>query len=554
MRSRRYARDGIVHRNRTTQNPPRRVLFFVHGPGAAMSSADDRLWLKAQRYLAANQLTAARIACEALLQRAPSHLDARLLLAGILLSECRVRETALQLLQAAKVRPVAAQISSRIALALQRVGEVVAARACVAQARPAALASGPDCAALAHALQTLGEHEDALALIERARELGFDNPDLRYFHAIQLIFNGRLDAAQAELEACLRMQPGFGRAALARARLRRQTSATQHLDDIRRRLGGVERGSVDHAALEFAQFKELDDLGDCDAAWAALERGNAVMHARLPYDIAHEESLVDGLIGLSTDEFLRHASPLVPAGPQPIFVIGMPRSGTTVLERILGNHSQVASAGELDDFAHQLRWQADHYDRALLDPVLLERLPGLDYANVGARYLAQAQWRAHGKPYFVDKLPSNYFLAGAIHRALPQARILHMSRDPMDVCFSNYKALFGDACAYSYHLPSLAAHHRQYARVMRHWHALMRGRILEVSYADLVAAPEAAARRILDHCGLPFEAGCLDISRNSSPVATLSTAQVREGIHDRAKGEWRCYEAQFGQMRELLGA
>ncbi|MBS0515344.1 MAG: sulfotransferase [Proteobacteria bacterium] len=517
-----------------------------------MNAMDDRLWLKAQRYLAGNQLTAARIACEALLQRAPDHADARLLLAGILLGEKRVRETAAQLLAAANSGATSATLSGKIALALLRVGETRAARDCVARVRPAALASGPDCAVLAHALQTIGEHEDALAMVARARALGFDNADLRYFHAIQLIFNGKLDAAAGELEACLRLQPGFGRAALSRARLRRQTHATQHLDDICRRLGVVEWGSVDHAALEFARFKELDDLGDHADAWGALERGNAIMHARLPCDRAREEALVERMIALSTRDFLQPAPAATHAGPQPIFVIGMPRSGTTVLERILGNHSQVSAAGELDDFAHQLRWQADHHDRTLLDPMLLERMRGLDYANIGARYLAQTQWRARGKPYFVDKLPSNYFLAGAIHRALPQAHILHMSRDPMDVCFSNYKALFGDACAYSYHLPSLAAQHRHYTRLMRHWHAVMPGRILDVSYEDLVAAPETQARRILDFCGLSFEAGCIDISRNAAPVATLSTAQVREAIHDRARGEWRRYATQFGGIGDLL--
>jgi len=524
-----------------------------------MSAAEDRLWLKVQRYLASNQLTAARIACESLLQRVPEHVDARLLLAAILLSESRIRETAAQLLQAARVEPLAAQPASKIAIALLRVGEVVAAHECVVRARAAALVSGSDCAALAHVLQTLGKHEDALALIERALALGFDNADLRYFHAIQLMFNGELSAASDGFETCLRMQPGFGRAALSRARLRRQTRETQHLDDIHRRFGAVERGSVDHAALEFAQFKELDDLGEYAGAWAALERGNAIMHARLPYVIAQENALVDRLIEVSKSEMLRRGGTSIhdeaPAhDPQPIFIIGMPRSGTTLLERILGNHSQVAAAGELDDFARQLRWQADHYGRELLDPVLLERMPALDYASVGARYLAQTQWRARGKPYFVDKLPSNYLFAGAIHRALPQACILHISREPMDVCFSNYKALFGDACAYSYHLPSLAAHHRQYACLMRHWHAAMPGRVLDVSYAALVAAPEATTRRILDHCGLPFEEGCADISRNTAPTATLSTAQVREGIHDRAKGEWRHYAKQLRSLQDLLTA
>ena len=446
-------------------------------------------------------------------------------------------------------------MAGKLALALLRVGEVVTALELVMLIKSAARDSGPDCIVLAQALQAIGEHEPALEFVERARSLGFDNADVRYFHAIQLIFNGKLEAASKELDACLRVRPGFGRAALSRARLHRQTSATQHINDIRRRFRTSEKGSVEHAALEFALFKELDDLGEYGDAWTALERGNAIMHLRLPYDIAREDVLLERLIALSTREFLQPQTNHGQAqqdGPQPIFIIGMPRSGTTLLERILGNHSQVTSAGELDDFANQLHWEVNHYTSALLDPTLLDRMPSADYERVGSRYLAQTQWRARGKSYFVDKLPSNYFLAGAIHRALPHARILHMSREPIDVCFSNYKALFGDTCAYSYHLPSLVAHCRQYLRLMQHWHKVMPGRILDVSYADLVTSPEAMARRILDYCGLPFEEGCLDISRNRAPVATLSTAQVREGIHDRAQGEWRRYEARLAPLVALI--
>jgi tetratricopeptide (TPR) repeat protein len=516
-----------------------------------ISTSDDRLWIRAQRYLAAGQHTAARIGCETLLLRVPAHVEARLLLAGILMSEKRLRAAAAQLLEAARLCPPTDTRVCKIALALLRVGEVTAAYDCIKPIMQDNTLTGVICAAIAQVLQSLGEHANALNMIERAVKLGADGADFRYFHATQLIFNGNIARAETELEHCLRIQSGFGRAALSRSRLRKQNAAHQHLDDIRQRLRVADKGGVDHAALEFAQFKELDDLGEYASAWEALQRGNAVMHARMPYDQDHQEAVVKALIALCTQEFLQESDAGF-VGAMPIFIIGMPRSGTTLLERILGNHSQVTSAGELDDFPHQLRWQADHHDRALLDPILLERAPSLDYPNIGRRYLAQTQWRAQGKAYFIDKLPPNYLLAGFIQRALPQAHILHMTRDPMDVCFSNYKALFGDTYAYSYHLPSLAAHYRQYQRILQQWHRAMPGRILDVSYAELVGAPEATARRVLDFCGLPFEADCSDITRNPVPVATLSTAQVREGIHGRAQGEWRRYETQLAYLRDAL--
>jgi hypothetical protein len=145
-------------------------------------------------------------------------------------------------------------------------------------------------------------------------------------------------------------------------------------------------------------------------------------------------------------------------------------------------------------------------------------------------------------PYYVDKLPPNYQLVGLIHRALPRAPILHMTRDPMDVCFSNYKALFGDTHTYSYAIPALAARHSRYSRLMRHWAAVLPGRVYDVSYRQLVGDADNVVRGILEYCGLGYEPGCADLRRNKTAVDTLSSAQVREPIHTRTLGEWRRYE------------
>lgn len=237
----------------------------------------------------------------------------------------------------------------------------------------------------------------------------------------------------------------------------------------------------------------------------------------------------------------------------PIFVVGMPRSGTTLLERILGNHSQVTPAGELADFSRQWRWVADRHGHKLLDPDMVKAAGDIDFAEVGRRYLWQTQWRAGGRPYYVDKLPPNFMLAGFIRRALPQAKILHMARDPMDLCFSNYRALFGDAFAYSYELDALVAHHRQYRRLMDHWRQVLPGAIHDVHYTALVQDTEATARALLDFCGLPFEAGCIDTAGNPAPVATLSSAQVRERIHTRGIREWQPYASQLATLRQAVG-
>jgi len=517
-----------------------------------MQGKARQFWEDGQEQIRRGRLQAAQSSFESLVGIDPWHIPGRLLLASVFLAQGRVRGAAEQAKYAAFALPNDADMICRVAQCLVKVGEINAARACMQHPEVVRSRSGPALAALAHIQQGLGQHEASLALMDRARELGFDSPDFRYFRAIQLQFNGRVVEAEAELRACLRLGPTYGRASLTLARLRKCSNEDNQLEFIRQRLQSVEQGSEDHAGFEFAQYKELEDLGRHDDAWAALQRANAVMHERLKHQVQDEQALFDAVIALCSDEFTR-----APAhrfdGPVPIFIVGMPRSGTTLLERILGNHSEVTPAGELADFSRQWRWVADQHGHKLIDAAMVAAAGATDFAEVGRRYLEQTQWRAQGRPYYVDKLPPNYMLAGFIRRALPQARIVHMSRDPMDLCFSNYRALFGDAFAYSYDLDTLAAHHRQYRRLMQHWHEVMPGAIHDVQYAALVQDTEATARALLDYCGLPFEPGCIDTSSNRAPVATLSSAQVREPIHTRALQEWRRYAKQLEPLRQALG-
>jgi tetratricopeptide (TPR) repeat protein len=516
-----------------------------------LHSKAQRLWENGQQQIRHGHLQAAQSSFESLVQIDPWHIPGRLLLASVFLAQGRVRGAAEQVKYAAFALPNDADMICRVAQCLVKVGEINAARACMRHPEIGRSRSGPALAALAHIYQGLNLHAESLALMDRARALGFDNPDFRYFRAIQLQFNGRVAEAEAELEACLRLGPTYGRASLTLARLRTWTSDDNHLEFIRQRLLSVKKGTEDHAGFEFAQYKELEDLGHYDDAWAALQRANAIMHERLKHRAQDEKALFDAIIARCNSEFTQAQAHRFD-GPVPIFIIGMPRSGTTLLERILGNHSQVTPAGELADFSRQWRWVADQHGHPLVDESLIRAAGSTDFVEVGQRYLEQTQWRASGRPYYVDKLPPNFMLAGFIRRALPQARIVHMGRDPMDLCFSNYRALFGDAFAYSYDLNSLVAHHLQYRRLMQHWHQVMPGAIHDVQYEALVQDTEATTRSLLDHCGLPFEPGCIDIVSNRAPVATLSSAQVREPIHIRSLQEWRHYATQLEPLRQGL--
>ena len=208
---------------------------------------------------------------------------------------------------AANALPEDADLVAMVALAMLRVGEVVSARKCLENPDVAKTTSVENLMSLAHVHQLLGEHRKSLAVMDRAKALGYDNPDFRYFRGLQLQFNGRLKEAEEEMETCLRMGPTFGRASLTLARLKSQTPDRNHLAYIREQIERVEKDSEDHASFEFAQFKELEDLGEYENAWAALERGNAIMHRRLRHDSAEEGAIFDALIARTTADFLRPA-------------------------------------------------------------------------------------------------------------------------------------------------------------------------------------------------------------------------------------------------------
>lgn len=514
-----------------------------------MSEMSDRHWRRVDRYLATGQTGAARAALESILQREPGNGAASAALSRIAWKEGHVRDAAQHALAAAATLPPIPTAYLDIATALIEVGEVVAARDCLDS--PILSQCEDPALVFYHAglRRRLGQHELALRWMERAAELGLDGPEFRLQRGQQRIICGRIAAAEADLESCLAADPIGADAALARSRLRTQTSESNHLGDLASRLRRVDQGSLGQAMLEFALYKENEDLGADDQAWAALERGNRTMHERCPYAGENERMTTEKLVAVCDSEFVR-AAPSPQHGSQPIFIIGLPRSGTTLLDRMLGNHTQVISIGERDDFGSQLRWAADR--REMLDRGMLDRLPTLDYVEIGERYLERTQWRAEGKRYFIDKRPWHCKIAGLLGKALPHARFLHLVREPMDVCFSNLRAMLGDTFPFAYDMEAMAAHYANYRKLMDHWHAAMPGRILDVSYADLVRQPTATMTAVLEFCELPWEPACTDPALNERPSATPSTLQVRAAINPHYSGIWRRYAKPLQPLARAL--
>lgn len=512
--------------------------------------ASDRWWRQGQACLARGQIDGARIALAELEAAGPARaVHASLLAAQLAWREDRIRDAA-RLALAAATTDDDPECAGIVAGVLLEVGENVAGRDCLDRVDVDACDDPRLLLRLALLRQRLEQHAEELALLDRAGSLGHVSPALRYNRGVALLYNGRLADAEAELASSLAEAPDRGRVAVPLVGLRRQTPDGNHLAALERGAQLAAPGSDDQAAFEFARYKTLEDLQRHDEAWQALARGNALMRARVPDPAAQHHQWLDSLISVAPALANRTRAAGRRAGATPIFIVGVPRCGSTLLERMVGNHSRVAVAGELHDFGAQLHWAADTRNGGTAR--MASRLPDLDYAELGRRYLAQTQWRAHGKDFFIDKQPPNWALVPMIHASIPWAPILNLVRDPMDTCFSNWRAYFGNACPYSYDLGALAAFYIDYRRVMARWHELLPGAILDVHYAELVNDPDAALRKVFAFCGLDWEPDCGDITRNAAPSATLSAAQVRSPLRRDTGGRWRHYAAPLAGLADAL--
>lgn len=523
----------------------------VDGHGMSTVRTIEGRWKRACEYLRTSQVQAALVQLESLRAMAPEDARTCILGAHIAWHHDRVRESAALALAAARVVPDDHELMCAAVAALLQTGETAAARALLDRPAWQGVVDIEALTARAGFLQDFSEPDMALATLDRIAALQGDSAPLCLFRGQQLEYLGRLSEAEKCYLQCLRLDQGCGRAAYWLARLPRRTVVQDLRPVIEAGLQHARRGTSMHAAFEFAMYHTLEALGQYDEAWGALVRGNAEMRAlnapAVPRRDMDTRRLMDKLSSCSLG-----GATCNPDGPRPVFVIGLPRSGTTLLERMLSNHSQVTAAGELVDFTHALLWAAD--TRMIFSDTWLARLPALDWSQVGHRYLSRTAWRAKGKSHFIDKGPTNWMVTGLIHAALPQSRVLNMVRDPLDVCFGNWRAMFGDAYSWNYDFADLAEHHRDYSALMRFWREAFPGAVLDVHYSELVQDPASVLRRVFDFCGLPWEAGCEDPSRNAAPVTTLSSAQVREPLHQRGLGGWRRYAVQLEPLRQLLQA
>jgi tetratricopeptide (TPR) repeat protein len=367
-------------------------------------------------------------------------------------------------------------------------------------------------------------------------------------------FLGRLTAAEEDYDRAISLRPNDFEAYTNRSELRKQTRERNHIEAMEGLLApGIAhwRGEVQ---LRHALAKEYEDLEQYADSWRHLQKGARVRREHLKYDVRYDTDTVD---------WIMKAFPAAPTEPidgcrtrEPIFILGLPRSGTTLVERILGSHSQVFAAGELNHFAAALvsAAMARSGGRPLQRPELIAATRELDFAALGADYLDRTRPGTGQRPRFTDKMPLNYLYCGLIRRALPDARIVHVTRHPMASCYAMFKTLFKDGYPFSYDLEDVGRYYIGYRRLMDHWRTSMPGLIYDISYERLVRDQENESRRLLAACGLEWQDGCLEFHRNPTVTTTASASQVRRPIYDSSLTQWRHYEGQLAGLRNQLQA
>ncbi|MEE4299733.1 MAG: sulfotransferase [Pseudomonadales bacterium] len=409
---------------------------------------------------------------------------------------------------------------------------------------------------VAEALATvgLGDHERGIELYDAILARTPEQPQIHVSRGHALKTVGRLDEAVESYRQGYRLRSDFGDAfwSLANTKTYRFTDA--ELDAMREQEARPECAVEDRIHLCFAAGKAFEDRGEHEESFAFYERGNRLKRDAVRYTAEQTDRRIESQKEICTAELFEARTGTGVDAPDPIFVIGMPRAGSTLLEQILASHSQVDGTMELPTLpaiAQRLRGRSTV--RSTRYPRILCDLDASTLAELGHHYLEEARIYRSGAPFFVDKMPNNFFHLGLIRLILPKAKIIDARRHPMACCFSGFKQLFGEGQEFSYGLTEIGHYYRRYVELMDHWDEALPGFVLRVQHEDVVDDLEGQVRRLLDFCGLPFEESCVEFHRTERSVRTPSSEQVRQPIYRSGLSAWRPYEPWLDPLKDALG-
>lgn len=399
----------------------------------------------------------------------------------------------------------------------------------------------------------IGRPEKAWPLYQKACVL---QPEISLFQAnlaSSAVYVGEIDTARETYKKLLLQNPAHQRNHYQLARLERAQD-TQHVEQMEAILDKTKLPPERNIFMHYALGKEYEDLQQWEKAFEHFEQAGDAAYGISNYRVADDIAIIDKVIDICDSSWLENDAGLAPEDKVPLFVVGLPRTGTTLTERIIASHSKVQSVGETEFVQMVLRRESKVEAIDKMTPAMIESIAGKDISLLRRGYLDTIRYRLGETPIFIDKLPFNVLYLGFIAKAWPGSPIVLQKRNPMDSCFSMYKQVFTWAYKYSYDLDTLAKYYIAYERLCAHWREVLGERLVEVQYEELVSDQEAQTRNLLDRLGLEFEDACLSFEENKAPSATASSVQVREKVHTGSVNRWKQYEKQLEPVRAQLEA
>jgi len=511
--------------------------------------------LTARSLLADGQLEPAELVIRAYLKRHGLQPEAMRVLAQIGMAREALEDAELLLDAALIIAPEFHSARADYALTLLQRHKYAQAREQIDQLLALAPAS-PDYRALAAAAATgLGEHQSAIGIYRGLLADLPDSADIRLWLADALKTVGQVPEAIEAYRAATAIRPDCGGAYWGLADLKRYRFSDAEIERMRGLEAALSTPSADRLHLCFALGKAYEDRGDPASAWRYYERGDALKRAQSRHRPELFEINTANQIKVCTSDFFARRAGWGAPAPDPIFILGLPRSGSTLVEQILASHSQVEGTQELFDI-QRIVLEMLGRNPDLTNPKYPANLTKMTQAEaraLGERYLADTQVYRSGKPFFIDKMPNNFQHIGLIHLILPKARIIDVRREPMACCFGNLKQLFAQGQEFSYSIEDVSRYYRTYLDLMDHWDRVSPGRVLRVQLEDMIEDLEASVRRLLDYCGLPFEPACVEFHTNRRSVSTPSAEQVRQPIYREGQDLWKAYEPWLEPLKLALG-
>jgi|HubBroStandDraft_4_1064222.scaffolds.fasta_scaffold03140_3 predicted Zn-dependent protease len=401
----------------------------------------------------------------------------------------------------------------------------------------------------------LGEHVRAIALYRQLLAASPGSADLHLLlgHCLKTV--GRQKEAAESYQTAAAARPSFGDAYWSLANLKIYPFSQDEIARMRAEEAAPAAHSVDRYHQCFALGKAFEDLNDYAESWRFYERGNALKRIESRYHPEITEANTRKQIEVCTSQFFAARTSFGVPDPDAIFILGLPRSGSTLIEQILASHSQVEGTQELSD-VQGIVLEMKQHPSDLDDPRypgLLAKLAPEEFRGMGERYMTDTRAYRGDEPFFIDKMPNNFRHIGLIHLMMPNAKIIDVRREPMACCFSNLKQLFARGQEFTYSIEDIARYYRTYLDLMRHWDAVLPGRVLRVCYEDVVEDLDGNVRRILDFCDLEFEPACIEYYKTERNISTASSEQVRQPIFREGLFQWRNYEPWLGPLKDGLG-